>query len=120
MGEVWKRLALVDDALADELEGQDAGLAVWQGRDGEEDGGLGDVGAHGEVVDAGVEDHVVDEEGADLGAVEEVREGRVADLERQDRGVRDVDEAVEVVAAGVALDGDVGGGDVQALEAVQT
>jgi hypothetical protein len=27
---------------------------------------------------------------------------------------------VEVVAAGVALDGDVGGGDVQALEAVQT
>lgn len=119
VGEVRKRLAVVDDALAEELEGQDAGLAVGQARDGEEDGGLRDVGADGEVVDAGVEHHVVDEEGADPGAVEVVREGRVADLKRQDGGVRDVDEAVEVVAAGVGRRGDVGGGDLQSLEAVE-
>ncbi|KFY93472.1 hypothetical protein V498_04411 [Pseudogymnoascus sp. VKM F-4517 (FW-2822)] len=112
---VGELLAVVDDALADELEGQDAVLAVWLHGEGREDGALLDGGADADVVDSGADEHVVDVEGSDLGAVEVVAEGGVADLEGQDGGVGDVGEAVEVVAL---AEGDVGLGHLEALEAV--
>lgn len=117
LSKVSQRLAVVDDALAHEVEGQDAVIAVGLLLDGGEDGLLGDGGADADVVDSGADVHVVDVEGADLLLLKVVCEGGVADLEGEDGGVGDVGEAVEVVAVD-GRDVDAGLGHFEALEAV--
>jgi len=79
VGEVGQGLAVVDDSLAADLEGQDAALlAVGLLAEGGDDGGVLDGGAHLVLVVAGAEGQVVDEDGADLLAEEVVVEGDVA------------------------------------------
>ncbi|KFY06471.1 hypothetical protein V491_08606, partial [Pseudogymnoascus sp. VKM F-3775] len=118
LGKVRKRLAVVDDAVAQKVEGEDTILAVGLHGHGTDDGALRDVGAHGDVVDSGADEHVVDKEGSDVRAIEVVCKGGIADLEGEDGRVGDVCVAVEVVAARVGDDGDVGLCDLEALEAV--
>ena len=118
LSEIRQRLSVVDDALAHKIEGEDTICAVGLLAQGQEDGRLGDICADADVVDSRADVHVVDVEGSDLSLLEEVGEGGVADLEGQHGGVGDVGVAVEVVAAGVGGEGDVGLGDLEALEAV--
>lgn len=56
---------MIDDAAADELQREDARVAVGFGDDSGEDGGLADVGADGEGVAARGDVHVGDGGGAD-------------------------------------------------------
>ncbi len=86
VGEVGEGLAVVDDTLAADLEGQDAALlAVGLLAKGGDDGAVVDGGAHLVLVVAGAEGQVVDEDGADLLAEEVVVEGDVA-LDRVSMG----------------------------------
>lgn len=120
LGEIRQVLAVVEDALAHEIEGKDAVFAVGLRSEGGDDGALLDGGADADVVDAGADEHVVDEEGSNVRLVKVVDEGGVANFEGQDGRVGDVGEAVEVVALRVVggAEGHVGMGDGQALEAV--
>lgn len=72
---VGEELAVVDDVLAAQLHGQDAVLAEGPLLDHLQDGRLRDVGVHGEIVDARLHHHVVDEDAADVLALEVVDEG---------------------------------------------
>lgn len=70
---------MVEDSLAAELEGDLSRLAVGLLGHGSEDGTLGDVGVHLELVlEAGDEDHVVDVDGSNLSSEKVVVEGDVA------------------------------------------
>lgn len=76
-GEVAEVLAVVGDVLAQHLEGDDAVLAVGSGGEQAEDAGLFHVGADVDEVASGVEDQVVDPEGAHFGLVDRVGEGDI-------------------------------------------
>jgi hypothetical protein len=80
VGKVGDGLAEVLDRLAAEHQGEHTLLlvAVGLGAESREDGAVVDGGAHGERVLAGIEDNVVDVDGADLLAQEVVVEGGIA------------------------------------------
>lgn len=80
VGKVGEGLAKVLDRLAAEDEGEHALLlvAVGPGAEGREDGAVVDGGAQGELVLAGVEDDVVNINGADFLAQKVVVEGSVS------------------------------------------
>ncbi|KFY30330.1 hypothetical protein V493_01985, partial [Pseudogymnoascus sp. VKM F-4281 (FW-2241)] len=118
LSEIRQGLAVVNDACAEEIEWEDSILAVGLPSESGDDRGLADVCADADVVDAGHDEHVVDEEGADALLLKVVCECRVADFEGEDRGVRDVGVAVEVVSAAVGFELDVCLGHLEALEAV--
>lgn len=77
-GEVRKVLAVVGNGVAEQVEGDLARLAVLLRLSGLEDRGLVHLGADVDDVAAGVEQEVVDPEGADFLAVDEVNEADVA------------------------------------------
>lgn len=140
---VLELLAVAGDIEADHLEGNNAVVAVRAAGHGVKDGGLLNVGGDEYIVDAGVENEVVHVNGTNLLAVQHVSKGGVAlqttrlvnELKREglgrfrkaleraynfnskDRGVGDVDGAVEVVGLGGNVD--VGIGDLEAVEAVE-
>lgn len=79
VGKVAELLAVVDNALAAELEGESTlVLAVWLHAEGRENGALRDLGVQVKGVVAGQEHHVVDVGGADVLAAEVGCEGGVA------------------------------------------
>lgn len=119
---IWQRLvAKVNNLLALKLESKNtitwALLASWLGSQSTKNWCPCDGGADRDVVVAWHEVHIVDVETADVGAVEEVDEGGVTDLEGEDGWVGDGGVTVEVVCVG---EGDVGAGDLEPLEAVKS
>ena len=88
----------VDAGVANDFERDDGVLVL--GLDEAEDGKLVNAALHGENVWAGLEDEVGDERVADGLAVQEQVHGDVAEIERHDRRVGDVDVADEVGAIG--------------------
>lgn len=71
------------NCLAEELEREDAGLAVGLGSQGCKDGGLRDVGADGHRIGPRVKSHIIDEQLSNFRAVEQVTEGCVSLESRQ-------------------------------------
>lgn len=114
----------VDDSLSGQLEGKDTVtwslLADRALTKSTQDWALLDRSTDGDIVVTGNKRHVINEELADILAVEEVGEGGVADLESEDGGVGDGGEADEVVAVGVGLEVDGGIGDLETLKGVET
>lgn len=79
VGEVGQRLAVINDRLAADLEGEDAAvLAVGLPAEGVDDGGSVHGGAHVERVVAAQEREVVNVDSADVLAKEIVVEGDIA------------------------------------------
>lgn len=78
ISKVRQSLTAVNDLLAVQAKGDDAVLASGLRLDGREDGGLGDVGAHVDVVVARMQNKVVNIDGADFVIIEQVAERGVA------------------------------------------
>ena len=139
VGKIAEGLAVVHDGLAAEHEREHALLlvAVGLGAEGGEHGAIVDGGAHGKLVLAGEEEDVVDVNGADVLSEEVVEESGVTlrrcqwegevwrrkfayNVQREHGVVGNMGGALEVVAASVGLESDVGVGDGGAVESTET
>lgn len=142
-GEVGQLLAVVGDVLAEQLEGDDARLAVLVGADEAEDAELIHVGADVDDVVAGAQEEVLDVESAYSLVSDEVGKGDVAlgkrelvsrhelrtvsramgektyNIEGEVRSVGNLAPSVEVPALVVLLERDLAVQDLGAREQVE-
>ena len=95
---VRNMLAIDDTAVAHNVNRQDGILVL--GRDEAEDGELVDGALHRDVVEAGLERHVLEERVADGFTVDGKVHGHVAEVDGHDAGVGDEDVADHVGAVG--------------------